>query len=357
MEERRTKLHRLVAMGLRIRVMVVGMRAAAVTVVVESNKLVGEVNGKLGWVAVVVGGKEMVGEGIGWVAVVMVMVEVGVHDTLYMAAVVVGVALYMAVVVGVNWVEVGNRQVEEGNRQVEVGEIGKDRLEVVVNAVEEVGSGAVAEESTLVVVVESWAVAVNCNSKQVGVERIMEEEVGNLVEVGESLVEAGVVVVGYNTPALVVEEREVVGVESKLAVGVRAAVEMVGVVMVEVGVESKLVGAAVGVTAVEGKVVEVKAAEEMGEVGVESRLAVVGAVEKAEEGKVVVVEESRQAAVEKAEVGKVEAGEESVVGKWGVNPNQVAAEMKQQQVAEKAPPQVATEQHKKDIQKNCNPQA
>lgn len=305
-EERRTKLHRLVAMGLRIQVMVVGMQVAeeatVMVVVVESDKPAEEVNGKLGSVQVGVGVKETAEDGIGWAEVVRVMVGVGVHDTLYTVAVEVGEALYTAVVGAVN------RPVEGENRQVEeVGEISKDRLVVEVNVAEEAASWAVVEESTMAEVVESWAGAVNCSSKQVGVERTREEEVGE-----SSVVEVGVMV-GRNTPAPVVAmvgeetaEEEMVEVVAESKPVVVVAVEMVGVVMVEAEEESKQVGE-----------------EEMG-------MAVA----------------------------------EGVAGKWDVKRIQVAEERKQvamamgqQQVAEKAPPQVATEQHKKDIQKNCNPQA
>lgn len=358
-EERRTKLHRLVAMGLRIQVMVVGMQVAeeatVMVVVVESDKPAEEVNGKLGSVQVGVGVKETAEDGIGWAEVVRVMVGVGVHDTLYTVAVEVGEALYTAVVGAVN------RPVEGENRQVEeVGEISKDRLVVEVNVAEEAASWAVVEESTMAEVVESWAGAVNCSSKQVGVERTREEEVGE-----SSVVEVGVMV--GRTPAPVVAmvgeetaEEEMVEVVAESKPVVVVAVEMVGVVMVEVEVESKPVGAAVGVMVGVGKVVVEKAEEETGEVGVESKLAVVGVVETGVAGMVEAEEESKQVGEE--EMGMAVA--EGVAGKWDVKRIQVAEERKQvamamgqQQVAEKAPPQVATEQHKKDIQKNCNPQA
>lgn len=365
-EGKRTKLHRLVAMGLRIQVMVVGIQvveaAMVMVVVVESNRPAEEVNGKLG-VEVV---KETAEEGIGWAEVGRVMVVVGVHDILYTAAEEVGVVLYTAVG------EAVNRPVEgEGeNRQVEeAGEISKDRLEVEVNVEEEAASAAVVEESTMVGVVGSWEVAVNCSSKQVGVERTWEGEVG------ESLVVEVGVMVGRNTPVPVAaamvgeemagEERVEVVVESKP--GVVGVVGMAGEVKVEVGVESKPVGAAVGVM-----VVVEKAVEETVEVGVESKLAVVETVEveTAVVGMVEVEEESKQAG-EGEMVMVVAAAAEGVVGKWDEKRIQVAVEGKQvamvlvQQVAEKgppqvaamAPPQVATEQQKMDIQKNCNPQA
>lgn len=107
MEERRTKLHRLVAMGLRIQVMVVGLQAVGevmVTVVVvkSNNRLAGEVNGKLGWVLVVVGVKETAEEGTERVVVVRATVGVGAHYTLYTVAEEVGEVLYTAAVGAVN---------------------------------------------------------------------------------------------------------------------------------------------------------------------------------------------------------------------------------------------------------------
>lgn len=109
MEERRTKLHRLVAMGLRIQVMVVGLQAVGevmVTVVVvvvkSNNRLAGEVNGKLGWVSVVVGVKETAEEGTERVVVVRATVGVGAHYTLYTVAEEVGEVLYTAAAGAVN---------------------------------------------------------------------------------------------------------------------------------------------------------------------------------------------------------------------------------------------------------------
>lgn len=83
---------------------------------------------------------------------------------------------------------------------------------------EEEASWEVEEESTMAAGVESWAVVVNCSSKQVGVVNCSSEQVGVVrtreEEVGESLVVAVGVMDVHNTPALVVvamvgEERAV----------------------------------------------------------------------------------------------------------------------------------------------------